>query len=61
MQSCLGSFIQTKTWNNDKNSILNKFFSRDLGFLFITNIFRIGFSLVEYFTENINFREMNKL
>ena len=47
-----------KTWIN---GLLKKFFSREFVFLSITNTFRIGFSLVEYITENINFHEMNKL
>ena len=58
MQSCLSSFIQLKTPIND---ILNNFFEHFYWFFFISNIFRNGFSLVEYKIDNINFHEMNIL
>ena len=56
MQSCPSSFIQLKT---QINGMLNKFFEIFFVFVFISNTFRIGFSLVEYKIDNINFHEMN--
>ena len=37
------------------------FFEQFFGFIFISNIFRIGFSLVDYKSDNIDFHEMNIL
>ena len=46
--------IWLKTWISD---LLNNFFFRNFGFLFIVNTFRMDFSLVEYIIENINFNK----
>ena len=54
MESCLISSIESQTCTN---GMLDKLFSRHLGFIFNNNTLRIGFSLVDYITENISFYE----
>ena len=56
MQSCLSLFIQLQAYIN---GILNNFSNNFFGFIFISNKFRIGFLLVDYKSDNIDFHEMN--
>ena len=58
MKSCLSSTIESELITL---SMLNNLIFQQLGFNFISNTFRIGFSLVEYISVNLNFYEMNKL
>ena len=57
MESCLSSSIESEICIN---GILNKFFLQHLGFIFIINAFKIGFSIDELNKKaNIKIRGMN--
>ena len=55
MESCLNSSIEFKMCTNSKE---NNFFSLQLGFIFLSNAFRMVVSLDEFNNSNINFYDI---